>query len=141
MERWYRRFLSGVAAMIFAVTPIELLLLDHTGSVLQYAPFIGCAAGLAAALIAFRGPTSIRGIRISRWISYAVFALALYGMLEHVLHNLELEQEVRPDTPILTMLWRSVSGAAPFLASGILSLGALLTWASLKQLGSHPSRY
>jgi len=34
MERWYRRFLSGVAAIIFVVTPFELLLLDHTGSIL-----------------------------------------------------------------------------------------------------------
>jgi len=92
-------------------------------------------------MIAFRGPTSQNALRIARWISYAVFLLAMYGMLEHVLHNLELEREVRPNSPVLEMLWRSVSGAAPFLASGILSLGAILTWASLKNLGSRPAGF
>lgn len=139
MESWYRQFLAGTAAAIFIVTPLELLLLDHTGSIVQFAPFIACAAGLTAAVLAFRGPRSNSVAQVCRWIAYAIILVSMYGMLEHVLHNLELEREVRPDAPTGTMLWQSIFGAAPLLASGILSLGALLIWASLKQPVSRPT--
>lgn len=61
----------------------------------------------------------------------AVVALGgLFGVYEHVAHNMAFEREIRPMADLAEVLWEGLFGASPLLAPGILALGALLALAA-----------
>jgi hypothetical protein len=59
-------------------------------------------------------------------LSAAIALSGVVGSIKHVLHNLELELEIRPGSTWVESLPDALQGAAPSLATGILILGALL---------------
>ena len=125
VEARLRGILCSLAIFAFLFTPVELLLLEHTGDWVQLIPFAACFFGLVAAGWVLVEPSAMR-IRNARLLSGAVVLTALIGSIRHLLHNLELELELHADTSWMEALWPSLHGAAPFLAPGILILGALM---------------
>jgi hypothetical protein len=128
-EERLRRFLLIVAAAIFAGTIVELLLIEHTEEVLQIIPLAVSAAGLAVVvgvLVAQRRAL-LRALRIVM----VVTALAgLVGVGLHLKNNIEFELEIKPGSTVTQVLWKSLHGASPILASGILVVAAALATAA-----------
>jgi len=138
VESWFRRFLRLTAAAVFLFTAIELLLLEHTETWIQWIAFSLCGIGLFASLNAMRR-SDRPSVRLARWSGVLIIIGTIYGIVEHVLHNAELELEFRPNAVWSDVFWISLMGAAPLLASGILIFGALLLLASTKQVDQGPS--
>lgn len=124
-EARLRGILCSLAILTFLFTPAELILLEHTGDWVQLIPFAASFLGLVAAGWILVEPTRGR-IQGAKWISVAIALSGVVGAVKHVLHNLELELEIRPGSTWLDALPEALHGAAPTLATGILILGALL---------------
>ena len=60
-----RRFLIGLAGLIFLVTPVELIASDHTRTPTQWIPYGLCGLGLLCAAVIWRAP-SMRAGRMVR---------------------------------------------------------------------------
>lgn len=124
-EARLRGILCSLAVLTFLFTPAELILLEHTGDWVQLIPFVASFLGLVAAGWVLVDPSHAR-IRGARWLSAAIALSGVVGSIKHVLHNLELELEIRPGWTWVESLPDALQGAAPSLATGILILGALL---------------
>lgn len=123
-EARLRLILCSLAVLTFLFTPLELILLEHTEEWIQFVPFVASFFGLVAAGWVMVEPTSMR-IRGARWLSVAIVSSGILGTVQHVLHNLELELEIRPGSSWTEVFVDALHGAAPSLATGILILGAL----------------
>lgn len=125
----YRTFLFGLAAFMSAGTIVELWLTEHTQELLQFVPFLLCAAALIVILIA-----SLRPSRTTIWtlrlVMGALLVGSLVGVYEHLTGNWEIVLETKPNLATLEMFWASVRGAAPMLAPGILALVAVIASAA-----------
>ena len=129
LETGYRRFLLYVTGLVLIGTALELAFTEHTEGFVQLIPFVLIGAGLLATgaaiarescrtMLALRAVTSLMGIG------------ALYGIYEHVRHNLIFELEIRPMATFGDVFWEALFGASPFLAPGVLGLAALLAAAA-----------
>ena len=104
---------------------VELFLLEHTESPVQWAPSATLAGVLASgALVAVRpGHAAVRAFQTVMATAVLVGALGVYLHLEG---NLEFEREADPSVHGFQLLWRSVRGATPTLAPGaMIQLGLL----------------
>jgi hypothetical protein len=130
-EASYRRALLGSSAAIFLVTPLELLLQEHTGGGAQNLPFFACALGLAStlALALAEGP-AIR--RLARTVLLLVFCASAFGVWEHIEHNYAFTREIKPQLGPGPALFDALFGASPLLAPGLLGLGAFLAWVTTR---------
>jgi hypothetical protein len=54
----------------------------------------------------------------------------LFGVYEHLEHNLAFELEIRPTATVTAVLMEALKGASPLLAPGILALTALIAIAA-----------
>lgn len=124
-EARLRGILCSLAILTFLFTPVELLLLEHTGTWLQLVPFVASFFGLVAAGWVLVEPTPAR-LSGARWLSLAIIGAAVVGSFQHFQENLELELEIRPSAVWTEVIWEALHGSAPTLATGILVLGALL---------------
>ncbi|MDA0379383.1 MAG: hypothetical protein O2899_07810 [Bacteroidetes bacterium] len=120
-----RGILCSLAVLVFLFTPLELLLLEHTGDWIQLIPFAASFFGIVAAGWVLVSPSRLRIIG-ARLLAAGIIGVTLIGVVKHFQENLELELEVRPGTGWPDVWQDALFGAAPFLASGILLLGALL---------------
>lgn len=124
-----RRFLLATAALLFAGTVAELVLVEHTEDAAQWVPFALCGLGFASAAAAFFRPR-----RVVLWALRAAALLAaggsLYGVYEHVAGNLALLREVYPTATGGEVLWGALDGGNPLLAPGVLTLAAALALAA-----------
>lgn len=143
IEERLRLFLLVMAGLIFAGTPVELLFEEHTGTPAQSIPFILCGLGLIAVLVALGAPNR-RNLTALRATMVLTFLGSLFGIYEHIEHNLAFELEIRPNAAIGQVLGDALTGASPLLAPGILALGAILALAATyyhptfgKQVESH----
>lgn len=127
VEARFRLILCALAIATFLVTPAELILLDHTHSVVQWVPFVSSFLGLVACgwTLVEPSPFRIRGARI---LSGVIVLSGVVGAFMHLRANLLLELEIRPNWTWTEALWPALHGSAAFLAPGILILGALLVW-------------
>lgn len=130
-----RRFLLGVAALIFAATVVELWLTGHFEGVIQMIPFALCGLGFVVVLAAVFSPRRA-AIRILRFSMGFLAAGSLFGIYQHVSNNIAFQREIYPNTPAGELLWAAVAGANPLLAPGILALAAMLALAATYH---HPS--
>ena len=126
-EARLRRALRLAAAAVFVVTPLELVLTEHTGSAIQFAPFVACALGLVGLWTLGR-----EGIlaKLGRALLGFVTFVSLLGCWEHIEHNFEFVREIRPNAATGEVAFEALFGASPLLAPGILALAAALAWAS-----------
>lgn len=124
-EARLRIILCSLAVLTFLFIPVELFLLGHTETWLQWIPFIACFFGLVAAGWVLVSPTTLR-ISGARILSVGISLSALIGSIQHFRENLALELEIRPGTVWTNVIWDALHGSAPTLATGILVLGSLL---------------
>ncbi|MDX1637625.1 MAG: hypothetical protein R3281_06635 [Balneolaceae bacterium] len=129
VEQQYRRFLLVVSASIFAGSIIELVFVEHYEGAIQLVPFVLAAIGLIVVLAAMRSPgrRMLTGLRYLMWM---IAAGGLFGVYEHLEHNYEFAVEIAPNISTGEALIEMLYGASPFMAPGILCLGAILAYSA-----------
>jgi len=125
----FRYFLLLLSGGIFIGTVIELLFSNHMESAVQYIPFVLCAIGLIALIPAVLKPGRATLLTL-RLIMLLNMAGGLFGIFEHIKSNVEFSLEIQPSATFSDVFWKSLSGATPLLAPGILTLGAVLALAA-----------
>jgi len=128
-ETGLRRALLAGCALALIGTVAELAIARHTGSLVQWLPFLLTGAMLPA-LIAF---ARWRGGWTRRLLRTAAVVLLLggaFGVFEHLEHNAAFEAEIRPEAPSHEVWWEAVFGASPLLAPGIFGVAGLLAAAA-----------
>ena len=124
-ESRLRIALLRLAAVICAGTIVELWLAEHTKSAVQLLPFLWCAIALATILVALLRPR--RGtLRALQAIMAALVVGSLVGMWQHWSANLSFELDIRPQATLADVWLKTLHGAAPLLAPGVLALAATI---------------
>ncbi len=121
----YRKFLLLVACFICVGTVVELWLEEHMGNVVQLIPFVLCGLGFVAIVATLMRPQRMT-VRALRIVMAVVLVGSLFGVFEHVEHNLAFALEIRPNAVPSDVLMDALRGANPLLAPGILALAAIL---------------
>lgn len=134
-ESRLRTALLGLTGLMFAGTPVELLLADHTAETNQFIPFVTCA--LAAAAIA---AVLMRPQRVTVMVARAVMLLniggGLLGMGLHLAGNYAFESEIRSNAAAGELILETLKGVNPLLAPGMLVFMAVVV---LIALYGHPA--
>jgi hypothetical protein len=112
--------LLGIAGLI-----VELLLLGHTESLLQWIPVALLIAALPSTIAVWRHPTDGRLRVFSAIMALCVIAGGL-GLVLHFRGNVEFELESEPGVHGWSLIWNSLTGATPTLAPGALAQLGLL---------------
>lgn len=129
-----RQFMLLLAGSVFLATPLELLLAEHFQSPAQFIPFVLSVLGLVLVVMALRNPQ--RGLlQALRAVMVLEIAGGAFGALLHFNENMEFFREIQPNAAFSEVLLKTLTGAAPLLAPGILGLAGLLVLAALYQ---HP---
>ena len=130
-----RCFLLALSVALLAGAVVELWLVEHTEDPVQLTPFVLCALGAAASVVALARPN-----RATLWALRAVMLLvaagSLLGVYLHVESNAELERELNPGMSAGRVWFGALGGANPLLAPGVLAVAALLALAATYQ---HPA--
>jgi len=124
-----RRFLLAVSALLFVGTLAELWLTGHDETAVQLLPFALCGVGLAAVLCALLRPRRAAVLGLLACMGL-VAAGSLFGVYQHVAHNVAFQREVHPTATAGEVLMGAVAGANPLLAPGVLALAAVLSMAA-----------
>jgi len=124
-----RRFLLVLAGSLCFGTVVDLLLVEHRQDLFQLIPFVLSRLGLIAVLAALLRPqrTTLRMLQIVMVLNILG---SLFGVYEHVEHNMAFALEIRPNTTTSAAFWAALSGANPLLAPGILALAAIIALAA-----------
>jgi hypothetical protein len=74
-------------------------------------------------------------LRLALWVGVRrthglLVAGSLFGVYEHIEHNLAFELEIRPGAGLGDVWFEALKGASPLLAPGILVLAAILAIAA-----------
>lgn len=124
-----RLFLLTMAALLLLGTVAELAFIEHTAEPVQWLPFILSAAGLAAIAALRLRPQ--RGVVMAvRGIMGVVTVGSAFGVLIHVVNNIEFLKEIKPNAAAGEVLSAALGGANPLLAPGMLGLAAVLAIAA-----------
>ncbi len=124
-----RRFLLVLAGLMCVATVVELGFEEHWENPIQVLPFVLCGAGLIAVTLFLAQPTRV-SVHVLRWTMGVVFVGGLFGLFEHIEHNLEFALEIHPNAAAGELLLDALGGANPLLAPGILALAALIAVAA-----------
>jgi hypothetical protein len=124
-----RRFLLVLAGALCIGTVVELLLVEHRENLVQMIPFMLSGLGLISVLAVLLRPqrTTLRTLQIVMVLNILG---SLFGVYEHVEHNMAFALEIRPNTTISAAFWEALSGANPLLAPGILALAGMIALAA-----------
>ena len=125
VEQQLRVFLLALSGFVCAGTIVELWFAEHMESTVQFVPFILSVLGMGAVLGAFYAPRR-KMLILLRVVMGGLILGSLFGVYEHVTHNMAFEQEIQPNATAWEAFWKALSGASPFLAPGILILAAVL---------------
>lgn len=129
LEARYRIFLLYVTVLVLVGATLELAFTEHTEGFVQLIPFGLAGVGLLAT-VAVIARTTRQTLQALRAVTVVLAVGALYGIYEHVNHNLAFELEIRPTATFGDVFWEALFGASPFLAPGVLGLAALLAGAA-----------
>ncbi len=124
-----RRFLLIFAVLLLGGTTVELLMVNHAGDAVQLIPFVLCALGATAALVALFRPRRST-LLILRACMTLIVTGSLFGVYQHFENNLAFEREINPNAPAWDTLLIALGGANPLLAPGILAVAAMLALAA-----------
>ncbi len=121
----FRLFLLWLAAFLCLGTVAELMLTNHTETLIQWIPFALCGLGLVTLLAVIFRPQR-RAILALRWIMLVTLLGSLFGVYEHGQGNLAFALETNASkanaAPLLSML----IGGNPPLAPGVLAITAMV---------------
>src|SRR5262245_64978743 len=120
-----RRFLLLLAGLLCAGTVMELLLIGHTKSPTQLLPFLLCLLGIAAVAGVWFRPQRLALLTLRVVIGVLIVGI-LFGIYEHVEHNLDFALEIQPNAAYNTLVLKALGGANPLLAPGMLALAGIL---------------
>ena len=129
IEQRYRIFLLLLAAFMCLGTIVELWLEEHTGTAVQIIPFILCGLAFLAIVWVLLSPNRSSLLAL-RGTMLLVGLGSLFGVYEHIEHNLAFELEIRPNAAVSDVFLEALKGASPLLAPGILGLAALIALAA-----------
>lgn len=121
----WRRF--ALYLLIFGVggTALELVLLEHFESPLQWTPLaLLVLGGLVAAYVALK-PTG-RALRSLRVLMVAYLVAGGLGIYLHLQSNVEFERELHPSIAGWDLIVEVLKGAIPALAPGAMAQLGLL---------------
>ena len=126
--RRLRLFLHVLSSLLFAGTLLELFLVNHTESAIQWSAFVLAGIGLLVTLsvLAKRGPVTVS---LLRWCMLLVIVGSLFGIYQHVSNNIAFEREIQSNATWSHLMWKGLSGANPLLAPGTLAVAGLLSLA------------
>jgi hypothetical protein len=127
--RRLRLFLLGLSAWMCAATIVELLLIEHAESPAQILPFLLCGLGLVVVLAALMWPQRATLLAL-RGVMGLLLIGSLFGVYEHIEHNLAFELEIRPGAVAADVWFDALRGASPPLAPGTLALAAIVALAA-----------
>ncbi len=129
---WFRRFLLGTAAAVYAAVAVELVLVDHIEDWQQWIPFVAVAAGLAAIgwLSVSRGSVAVRAVRVTALLGVAT---SLAGVCLHLWGNAAFAREVDPTLSAAGIVWESLAGGNPAVAPGLVALASILAAAATRR--------
>ena len=124
-----RRFLLIFCVLLLGGTTVELLMVNHAGDAVQLIPFVLCALGATAALVALFRPRRATLLILRACMTLTVTG-SLFGVYQHFENNLAFEREINPNAPAWDALLTALGGANPLLAPGILAVAAILALAA-----------
>ncbi len=127
--RRLRLFLLVLASLVFAGALFELVLSEHTETLVQWIPFILSGLGIAAILAALISPQRLTLIAL-RLVMVLVVLGSLLGVYEHLVNNIGLELEIRPNATVVSVFMETLKGASPLLAPGMLAVAAIIAIAA-----------
>ena len=127
--RRLRLFLLVLAGLVFAGAVVELVLSEHTETLVQWIPFILSGLGMAAILAALISPQRLTLMAL-RLVMVLVVLGSLLGVYEHLVNNIGLEQEIRPNAAVGGVFMEALKGASPLLAPGMLAVAAIIAIAA-----------
>src|SRR5829696_340666 len=120
-----RRALLALVLLGAAGLVLELLLLEHFESALQFIPLALLALALVSGAVLARWP-SVRAIQVFRAVMLLCVFAGAVGVYLHYRGNVEFELERQPLRHGFDLFWEAVRGATPALAPGALSQLGLL---------------
>lgn len=133
----FRSFQLWVSGFVLVATAVELWLEEHTGSAVQWIPFVLAGLGIAAILLVLAMPRKST-LWTLRLVMVAVLVGSVFGIKEHFEYNLAFELDIRPNAQPFDVFGHAFRGANPFLAPGILALAAVLAGSATFR---HPALY
>ena len=126
MRTWsLRQFVYAIIVIGIVGLLVELLLIEHTETRIQWIPLVVLIAGLASSiwLAAKPGTASLRTFQTIM----AVFVISgLAGLYFHYAGNVEFALERDSSLSGLALAWKALRGATPALAPGALAQLGLL---------------
>ena len=125
-----RKFLLVLAGFICFGTVVELALTEHWDGPVQLLPFVLSGLSLIAIIMVLARPQPLT-IRSLQAIVGVTFLGSLFGIFEHIEHNVEFALEIQPNATTSELLLKGLGGANPLLAPGILAFTALLALAAV----------
>ena len=115
-----RRLLLALVLIGAGGLGLELLLLEHFESVLQWIPLALLAVVLVSGATVARWPSS-RTVRIFQAVMLLCVVAGLAGVYLHYRGNIEFELEREPLRRGLALFWEASRGATPALAPGAMA--------------------
>src|SRR5262245_20302486 len=95
VEQRLRTFLLGLAGWMCVGTIVELFLAKHYDDAVQLVPFVLCAVGLIAVLVALWRPMRATLLAL-RGVMGLLMLGSLVGVYEHLASNFAFALEMRP---------------------------------------------
>jgi len=112
-----------LAAAVYPGTIVELILERHYDKLLQFVPFVLCAAAFLTLVVVIVKATPVT-IWAMRLVMLTMFPVTLLGMWEHLDGNMDFQRDIRPNAGAWELFTNAIHGAAPLMAPGILALAA-----------------
>jgi len=120
-----RPLLLALVAIGAAGLEVELLLLEHFESVLQWTPLVLLGGVPVAAALVWRRPSSST-VRFFQAVMLLCVAAGVVGVFLHYRGNVEFELERESSLRGAKLFWESIRGATPALAPGAMAQLGLL---------------
>lgn len=124
-----RIFLLLVSGLLCIGTIVELSLIEHWESWAQQLPLVLCGLGLIVVILVFIRPQH-NTIRLLRWVMGIAFVGSLFGIYEHIEHNIGFALEIQPNATIGDVFLPALGGVNPLLAPGTLAFAAAIAIAA-----------
>jgi len=126
-----RRLVAGLVLLGALGLAIELLLLEHFDSFLQWMPLVSLGGALVTTTAVALRPTSW-SLWLHRLVMGLTAATGVAGLYLHYGGNAALEREIEPGVEGLALAWNALRGAVPTMAPGAMIqlglLGLIQTW-------------
>lgn len=105
----------------------ELLLLEHTEDIWQYAPLVLLALSVVVLIWSAIG-NSRRVMQVFQAVTVFFVIAGVGGVFLHYKGNVEFELEMYPNLAGFDLFWKAMTGATPALAPGTMTLLGLIGW-------------